>query len=113
MVMVMTTSFVRHEINMEIHDVMCHVSQKLNDTIELMVHNKVQCAMKFATKRASFGEFFPLIQFQEFNGTKTSRCRYTKPTDICNGGTFRGLVESYITCTLHSFKFSMWCFCHD
>jgi len=46
----MSTSLIRHQINMGIHDIMYQISQHLVCTIKLKVHNEVQQVMEFKAR---------------------------------------------------------------
>lgn len=48
----MTTSFIRQQINMGIHDIMYQVCQQLVDIVKPMVHNGVQQAKEQENRRA-------------------------------------------------------------
>lgn len=51
--MVMTTSFIRQQIDMGIHDIMHQVSKQLADIMKPMVHNELQQAKEMEAKCAN------------------------------------------------------------
>lgn len=51
--MVMTTSFIRQQINMGIHDIVYQVPKQLADIGKPMVHNEVQQAKEMEAKHAN------------------------------------------------------------
>ena len=50
----MSTSFIRQQIDMEIHDIMSKLFQQLVDIGEPLVHNEVQQAKELEARSADF-----------------------------------------------------------